>query len=885
MLLYALSSPGAEAQCTTGARNFATIGGDDLVKMRADPSGAYSVSGLEFGRFWQCDDSDSGNNFTPGDPQKRMAPAGSGGCASADPTQAGGGWWQVAATTLRGVDGLISGTGCFASSCPTGDLCTIVEDWGFDGPPGVNDSAYFIGWRTDETPPGFRRWDHAKFCGSQTCSVPMGEFPFPLIISDLPIGTFTVRSNRDPGQDVYVRTPAAGPASELIQGYDVLVHIGTADPGRDRNALCDGSPCWSLVQQIPYADAALPASQINVTCDPPPPLQTYVALALSFVGGGAGGSVPSQLVSRAIPIECICDDVDGDGAGCGDCDDADPSNFPGNREICDGQDNDCDGLIDGDDPTNFLDNLFFDADGDGFGDPNLPLDECIEPIGYVTNDADCDDTSAATFPGAGPNEPNPSACVKDADGDDFGDVLPPPGVTPGSDCDDAAATVYPGAPELCDGLNNDCTDPAWPDLAGSAEVDDDLDGISECEGDCDDSAPTVYPGAVEICDGLNNDCNDPDWPTPDAQDTDGDADSFPICAGDCDDTDPSVNPAAEEVCNGVDDDCDGLTDEDSNGEDTDHDGIGNLCDNCTLVANPGQENSDTDARGDACDNCPLISNPNQADANGDGVGDACSLNLSILKDDGLVFYTPGGSTTYTITARNLSGDREDFESGVLDRQWTTYSSSPDGRIRVTGELGTAGGSFALVMDRFPLGGMALTHATWTVDLSAVANPLLTFSHAEWGDEQHTNDGVFISDDGVDWHKAQNIPDQPPGLWVQYTTDLAAEAAQAGMVLGTEFRIRFQQVDNAGTPNDGRGWDEISIPGLDAVGVLVEDVFPPELTCSWTCSATEGSSCTPGPVAGDIADVVDIELGGELTYAASCDIDSVLQTSDTVIKYL
>jgi hypothetical protein len=56
---------------------------------------------------------------------------------------------------------------------------------------------------------------------------------------------------------------------------------------------------------------------------------------------------------------------------------------------------------------------------------------------------------------------------------------------------------------------------------------------------------------------------------------------------------------------------------------SDGDAIIDVCDNCPLDGNVGQEDRDNDDVGDACDNCRTVSNPTQADKDRDGVGNAC----------------------------------------------------------------------------------------------------------------------------------------------------------------------------------------------------------------------------------------------------------------------
>jgi len=195
----------------------------------------------------------------------------------------------------------------------------------------------------------------------------------------------------------------------------------------------------------------------------------------------------------------------------------------------------------------------------------------------------------------------------DADGDGFS-------INEG-DCDETNDTVYPNAPELCDGLDNNCnseTDegldiPVWYEDAdedgfGNTEV-----SLTQCDApegyvadntDCDDDNDTIYPGAPELCDGFDNDCNgtEDDLETFPTWYFDGDNDGYGTddntlqqCAqpdgyvaegGDCDDTTADFGPGVEEICDGIDQDCDGLTDEQLQSllyyEDSDGDGLETL---------------------------------------------------------------------------------------------------------------------------------------------------------------------------------------------------------------------------------------------------------------------------------------------------------------------
>ncbi len=82
-----------------------------------------------------------------------------------------------------------------------------------------------------------------------------------------------------------------------------------------------------------------------------------------------------------------------------DCDDHDNAVNTAASELCDGVDNDCDGLTD---DATALDATTWNADndGDGYGDSSSTVLACSQPSGFVADSADCLDSDSTVNPGA-----------------------------------------------------------------------------------------------------------------------------------------------------------------------------------------------------------------------------------------------------------------------------------------------------------------------------------------------------------------------------------------------------------------------------------------------------------------------------------------------------
>ena len=219
-------------------------------------------------------------------------------------------------------------------------------------------------------------------------------------------------------------------------------------------------------------------------------------------------------------------------------------------------------------------------------------------------------------------------------------------------------------------------------------------------------------------------------------------------------------------------------------------------------------------------------------------------DLSITKTDGVASYTAGGTVTYTIVVSN-AGPSDAENATVTDTvlalpqvasaSWTCVAAGG-----ATCTAGPVAGNLNDTVD-VPVGGTATFTLVVTLRSSATGNLVNTATVAV---------AAGSSDPGPGANSATDTDTPGP-----HVSDLAIAKSDSvtSYIAGGSLTYTIV-VTNAGPS--------------DAIGATVADnllALPQVASASWTCVGAGGATCTAGPVSGNIADTVDVPVGGSATY--------------------
>lgn len=212
----------------------------------------------------------------------------------------------------------------------------------------------------------------------------------------------TVELDADSALDVEIRIPAAWVPS--VQG----VYLTFMDEHWELDSIADG--VWTT---------RFDADSIPAWVYPSLWIDGELAAGSSYCDDG-NDTTDEWVWGSPSWLNVTNHDADHDGYrdDSGDCDDLDASVHPGASELCDGVDNDCDGVVDGPEAQG-APMWYPDSDNDGYPADTGGVSDCQQPKGYLAEEGawDCDDDDSSVYPGA--TEIEGDSVDQDCDGEDL----------------------------------------------------------------------------------------------------------------------------------------------------------------------------------------------------------------------------------------------------------------------------------------------------------------------------------------------------------------------------------------------------------------------------------------------------------------------------------